>query len=122
MKQSKQTTSEITKKAEPNSVLLCVRAPVGKVNILDREICIGRGLCAISAFAKMDVRFLYFWLKSFEQDFIDKSTGSTFKAITCNIVENELFPLPPLAEQKRIVERLDQLLPLCDKIKDSIQE
>ena len=122
LKQSKQTTSEITKKAEPNSVLLCVRAPVGKVNILDREICIGRGLCAISAFAKMDVRFLYFWLKSFEQDFIDKSTGSTFKAITCNIVENELFPLPPLAEQKRIVERLDQLLPLCDKIKDSIQE
>ena len=33
---------------------------------------------------------------------------------------NLLIPLPPLAEQKRIVEKLDQLLPLCDAMKADI--
>ena len=33
---------------------------------------------------------------------------------------NCVFPLPPLAEQKRIVEKLEQLLPLCDRLKKQI--
>lgn len=33
---------------------------------------------------------------------------------------NRVFPLPPLAEQKRIVEKLEQLLPLCDRLKKQI--
>lgn len=41
---SGQVTKSITKIASPNSVLLCVRAPVGEVNITDRNICIGRML------------------------------------------------------------------------------
>ena len=44
---SNQQTSEITKVAKENSILLCMRAPVGKINITDREICIGRGLSLI---------------------------------------------------------------------------
>jgi type I restriction enzyme S subunit len=48
--------------------------------------------------------------------FNDKSTGTTFKAINKEIIEFSLFPLPPLAEQERIVERLDELLPLCEKL------
>ena len=43
-------TNEPTKIAEPNSILLCVRAPVGVVNITKNQICIGRGLCALTPF------------------------------------------------------------------------
>ncbi|WP_081695914.1 restriction endonuclease subunit S [Peptoniphilus sp. BV3AC2] len=32
------------------------------------------------------------------------------------IISNQTIPLPLLAEQKRIVDRLEELLPLCDKL------
>ena len=58
LQKSNQVTDKPTKIAEPNSVLLCVRAPVGIVNITEREICIGRGLCAISTYANMDAKYV----------------------------------------------------------------
>lgn len=116
LKVSPQITNEITKIAEAGSILLCVRAPVGVVNIVQRRICIGRGLCALTS-SIMDKKFILYFIRSFESDFVKKSTGTTFKAITNDVIKNQLFPLPPLAEQKRIVAKLEQLLPLCDRLK-----
>ena len=113
---SNQQTSEITKVAKENSILLCMRAPVGKINITDREICIGRGLSSIIPFFNVDTMFLYYLLETLESDFNKKATGSTFKAITGDIVRNQVIPLPPLAEQKRIVAAIEKLLPLCDNL------
>ena len=96
LKPSNQTTSEPTKRAPANSVLLCVRAPVGKVNITDREICIGRGLCAVIPLGNMSVDFSFFWLATLEDSFIKQATGTTFIAITGEIVKNQLIPIPPL--------------------------
>lgn len=115
LQHSNQTTTEITKTAEVNSVLLCVRAPVGIANITKRRICIGRGLCAISTFSGMDEKFVLFFLRAFRMDFIMKSTGTTFKAITNDVVKSQCFPLPPLAEQKRIVAKIEELLPYTDR-------
>ena len=44
-------------------------------------------------------------------------TGTTIKHLTGQALEKVLIPLPPLAEQKRIVARLEELLPLCEKLK-----
>ena len=112
---SPQNTTAPTKYADKNSVLLCVRAPVGKVNITRRKICIGRGLCAISSLCKISAEFIYFWLTSMESAFLKKATGTTFVAITGEIVKSQPFPLPPLAEQKRIVAKIEELLPLIDR-------
>ena len=109
IQKSSQTTSA------PNSVLLCVRAPVGIVNITDRELCIGRGLCDVVPLGGMDEKFTLFWLRCFKDVFIKKATGTTFVAITGEVVRNQVIPLPPLAEQHRIVAKIEELLPLIDR-------
>lgn len=107
------------KKIAPrDSALLCVRAPIGTVNITNREIGIGRGLAAVVPLASVSVRFLLYLLRSQTDSFISQGTGSTFKAITANVVLNQVVPIPPLAEQQRIVEKLDKLLPLCDALSE----
>ena len=115
LQQSPQRTSAPTKIAEPNSVLLCVRAPVGKVNITTRRICIGRGLCSVLPVAGMSVDFVFYLLATFENTFIRQATGTTFIAITGEVVKNQPIPLPPLAVQKRIVTKIEELLPLIER-------
>lgn len=44
-------------------------------------------------------------------------TSESMKNISQYAIRNILIPLPPLAEQKRIIEKLEQLLPLCDRLK-----
>ena len=114
--QSNQTTIEPTKIAPVNSALLCVRAPVGKVNITNREICIGRGLCAVIPLGSISVDFAFFWLTTLEDSFIKQATGTTFIAITGEVVKNQLIPVPPLAEQQRIVKKIEELMPIISTI------
>ena len=103
--------------AEKGSLLVCVRAPIGDVNITQRIISIGRGLAAITGFCGIQTSFLFFWMKAHKRVLEDKGTGSTFKAITIEVLKNQPIPLPPLAEQKRIVEKIEQLMKEIDKLR-----
>lgn len=58
--------------------------------------------------------FVYYSASGLLANFI---TGSTIKHLTGQALENLIFPLPPLAEQKRIVARLEELLAVCEKLK-----
>jgi len=99
-------TNKPTIIADVDSVLMCVRAPVGKVNITKRKICIGRGLSSIKGLSAIDSEYLFYFLLTYEKYLCSISTGSTFKAINSNQVKQILFPLAPLQEQKRIVEQI----------------
>jgi type I restriction enzyme S subunit len=117
LKVSNQITTKPTKIAEINSILLCVRAPVGKINITDRNICIGRGLCGIKSYIEISTEFLYYLLLNYEDIFVKQATGTTFVAITGDVIKRQIVPLPPLAEQQRIVAKVDELLFIVEKIK-----
>ncbi len=115
LKESDQKTNEPTKIADPLSVLLCVRAPVGIVNITERQICIGRGLCALKPLAGMSEKYALYSLRYLKSDFVKKATGTTFVAITGDVVKNQLIPLPPIKEQQRIVAKIEEILPYCNQ-------
>ena len=108
--------SKPKKISNANEILLSVRAPVGEVNLNNREICIGRGLASIKII-NSEERYFFYLLFYCKKIFEKKSTGTTFKAISKDIIENLLIPLPPLAEQKRIVEKLDKLLADIEELK-----
>ena len=120
LKESNQYTKKISKIAPKNSVLLCVRAPVGEVNITDREICIGRGLSSIHAYDKIQSNFLFYWLKTQKHVLVNKSTGSTFSAITVDTVKKILLPIPPITEQLRITQKILDLNSNIESIKASL--
>ncbi|MBR6130229.1 MAG: restriction endonuclease subunit S [Bacteroidales bacterium] len=122
LKEANIYTKHITKIAHKDSVLLCMRAPVGIVNITPREICIGRGLSSIECYAPISSLFLCYWLRSYKDYFEDRATGSTFKAITGDIVKHTPIPLPPLSIQKAIVKKIEELFPLVDEYEKAAVE
>ena len=115
LKSSNYTTINPTKIVEADTTLLCVRAPVGTANITKRRICIGRGLCGLVGYGKIKSSFLLNWVRAFKNDFIKKATGTTFIAITGDVVREQIIPLPPLEEQHRIVAKIEKILPYIDQ-------
>lgn len=107
--------------AEPNDILLSVRAPVGDVNIAPFRCCIGRGLSAIRAKQdKLHHLLLFYYLKLNGKKFEALSAGSTFKAIRRQEIENYLVPLPPLPEQRKITEILSTVDQAIQKVDEAI--
>lgn len=115
LRQASIFTKRVSKIAHKGSVLLCMRAPVGFVNITQREICIGRGLSAIEPYFPLSSLFLCYWLRSYKDYFEERATGSTFKAITGEIVKETPIPLPPLSIQNAIIKKIEKLFPLVDE-------
>ncbi len=64
--------------------------------------------------------FYVYCIKSLLSLINSQRHGSTMTHITKTDYEKLLFPLPPPAEQERIVEKLDRLLPLCDSLQTEL--
>jgi type I restriction enzyme S subunit len=102
-------TTEVTKRAKANDILMSVRAPVGPINFSTQEICIGRGLAAIRAKAGLDQNFLFYFLLS-AQSQIGGRDGAVFPSISRKEICSIRLPIPQPLEQQRIVAILDDAL------------
>ena len=120
LRKSSVLTNSPTKIADADTLLLCVRAPVGVVNITKQRICIGRGLCCLTPTKAINLDYAFYMLTTFQEKFESQSTGSTFKAISGSIIKNEQLWLPPLSEQHRIVAKIEELFAHLDKIEASL--
>ncbi len=104
------------KLAMTGDILISIRAPVGPTNIAAEECCIGRGLAALRPYESVEVAFMLLSLKAFESEVEAMGFGSTFVAINKKQLTSFPIPLPPLAEQHRIVTKVDELMALCDQL------
>jgi len=106
---AKKWCSAPKKIAEAGDILMSVRAPVGPTNLADRRCCIGRGLAAIRAKQSvLDPVYLRFVLRHAEPRLASLGQGSTFAAIGRAELASTQFPLPPLSEQRRIIDLLSR--------------
>ena len=108
----------ITQKGD---LLFTTEAPIGNVciNTVETVSC-GQRVITFQRYDKNSIincLYNHFILSPFFQSQINENaTGTTAKGIKAAILKLLLIPLPPLAAQKRIVDRLEQLLPLCDEL------
>ncbi|MBD2316022.1 restriction endonuclease subunit S [Pseudanabaena sp. FACHB-1050] len=65
-------------------------------------------------------KFVYFYLAGNYDYVVSFSSGTATPTITKDAVKSLRFPLPPLAEQHRIVAKIDQLMTLCDELEKQI--
>ena len=99
-----------TKMAMPGDILISVRAPIGALNYAKEKCCIGRGLAALTPDkSKVSSEFIFWLLKSKNDEFNDKGTGSTFKAIGRSVLEETIVPNISLKNQMKCAATLEKI-------------
>ncbi|WP_350300235.1 restriction endonuclease subunit S [Peribacillus frigoritolerans] len=114
-------TKKATKLSSEDDLIISIRATIGKTNIADGQYCLGRGVAGIKS-GKIETKLLRFYIETIQSYLSKISTGTTFKQISKKNIEDISFPLPPLSEQKRIVEKIERLLSKIDEAKQLIEE
>lgn len=112
---------------EPGDIIFTREAPMGEAAIIpDGQIyCLGQRTMLIRPMHKF-VSKEYLLLALTEPHLLERASehaiGSTVKHLRVGDVENLNIPLPPLAEQYRIVAKVDELIAICDTLISRLNE
>ncbi|HEX4414827.1 MAG TPA: restriction endonuclease subunit S, partial [Lacipirellulaceae bacterium] len=98
------------------------RAPIGYVAIAANPISTNQGFKSIVPYIVGCSHFIALAMKSFAKAINDSAPGTTFKEVSGKMLAAVPFPLPPLAEQQRIVAKVEELMSLCDVLETESAE
>ncbi|MCM3128106.1 restriction endonuclease subunit S [Paenibacillus sp. MER 78] len=111
-----------------NSLLFVVRGMIlahsFPVSVNRVQLCINQDMKSLTPHFKEISEFVYVVLKGRKNailQLVEKSTHGTCRLNT-ELLFNLLVPLPPLNEQRRIVEKVDQLMALCDNLEKTVEQ
>ncbi len=102
--------SSATNVIPKGNVVIATRVGLGKVCLLGQDTAINqdlRGIVPIDL-KNLSVRFLFWWLISIKDSIVAEGTGATVQGVKLPFVRSLQTPVPPLAEQRRIVGILDE--------------
>jgi len=100
------------KTAKAGEILICTRMGLGKIALLEMDCAFNQDLKAVRLSDSVDP---IFFIRAFQTIEV-VGTGTTVSGISQKTLLNYRIPLPPLAEQKRIVDKVDELMALCDEL------
>ena len=106
-------------KLKKNDLVIPARGnSIGYVKLIEDDIatCTQTTICC-QEIKNVNPKYLLMACKAFKNQWY-KYSGSAIPQITVNQINQHVVPLPQIEEQKRIVEKLDQILPLCDELEE----
>ena len=103
--------------AHKGELLITCKGTIGEMCFLNIDkVHIARQIMSIKGIL-VDIKYVHIFLLNYVNT-LKANAKSMIPGIERKNVLNALFPLPPLPEQQRIVEKLDQFLPLCDSLSE----
>ena len=105
---------------KPGDLLILEGGDIGRTAIWDKNesYCIQNHIHRLRPYLPIYIRYFYYMMMFYKLSDMIAGKGIAIKGLSANVVHNICVPLPPLAEQQRIVEKLGQLLPLCDSLSE----
>ena len=97
--------------------IVATRMSLGKIIVANFDSAINQDLKALFPSKFINKNYLVYWYRSVAQTISQLGTGTTVKGIRLEVLNRLDFPLPPLAEQKIIADKLDELLAQVDTLK-----
>ena len=101
-------------------LLVCEGGDIGRASIwsYDYPMCIQNHIHRLRAYVPLCTRFFYYLFDLYKHIGWIGGKGIGIQGLSSNAIHSLLFPLPPLAEQHRIVETIDKLQPYTDAYAD----
>lgn len=103
------------------TVLFSSRAPIGHVGITSQPLATNQGFKSCVPYITEMSDYIYLFLRQIGPSIDSEATGTTFKEVSGKKVSQIAIPVPPLAEQRRIVAKVDELMALCDQLEDQLK-
>ena len=95
-----------------NSIIYSSRAPIGYIAISNNKLSTNQGFKSFVPINLEIVDYMYYCLISFTDEIKSRASGTTFKEISKTKFGETIIPIPPINEQKRIVKKIEELLPI----------
>lgn len=103
--------------SKKGTLLMSFKLTVGRCSILGIDSFHNEGIISIYPKYNSEILKIYlFKILPYITKFGDTKGAIKGKTLNSKSLHSLLIPLPPIEEQRRIIEKLDQLLPLCDEI------
>lgn len=116
-------------KLKNNDFLFVLRGSVGKMGIFQENHKYKTGfinaqLLIVRMVGEYNNEFLRYYFNSnlFNEQITQKSSGSAQPQLSASNMQNFIIPVPPLKEQKHIVEKVDKLMALCDELRKTVEQ
>jgi type I restriction enzyme S subunit len=109
---------KVSRQLQRGSILVCCIGSIGKAAIIDTDGTANQQITALTPL-ESDSDYLLYAIASgaFQHQLEQGSRATTVSIINKSKFDNCILPLPPFAEQRRIVNRLNEFLTVCDKMK-----
>ena len=113
------TDSEVEKcTVTKGDLLVCEGGDIGRAAIwnYDYPMRIQNHIHRLRSYAPVEVYFFYYVFYLYKRAGLIGGKGIGIQGLSSNAIDKLLIPLPPLAEQKKVVAKIEELMQYCDKL------